>query len=80
MYPGSSGSPVFIMNQGSYKTQQGITIGSRLMFLGVISETLIRREKSDQNTFLGLGKVIKSSIVRKFINDLLEKVEANINT
>lgn len=77
VYPGSSGSPVFIMNQGSYKTKEGITIGNRLMFLGVISQTIMRKEKIDQNVFLGLGKVIKSSIVKQFVTKLVQRVTAN---
>jgi len=74
VYPGSSGSPVFIMNQGSFTTKEGLSVGSRLMFLGVISETIIRREKNQQNVFLGLGKVIKSSIVKSFIENLTNKL------
>lgn len=35
-YPGSSGSPVFIVNQGTYKTPQGIHLGSRVFLLGVL--------------------------------------------
>lgn len=33
-FPGSSGSPVFIINEGSYNTSNGIHIGSRLIFIG----------------------------------------------
>lgn len=72
VYPGSSGSPVFIMNQGSYATKQGITMGSRLLFLGIISESIIRMEHDKQSTFLGLGKVIKSSIIKIFIDDVVK--------
>ena len=35
-YPGSSGSPVLIVNQSSYRTREGITFGSRALFLGVL--------------------------------------------
>lgn len=35
-YPGSSGSPVFILNQGAFTTQEGISVGSRVFFLGVL--------------------------------------------
>lgn len=35
-FPGSSGSPVLILNQGSYTIPTGIAIGSRLIFLGVL--------------------------------------------
>ena len=35
-FPGSSGSPILVLNQSSYATQKGINIGSRLLFLGVL--------------------------------------------
>ena len=35
-YPGSSGSPVFILNEGSYLSGNTIKIGSRIKLLGVL--------------------------------------------
>lgn len=35
-FPGSSGSPVFILNQGAYTIDQGFTIGNRIFLLGVL--------------------------------------------
>lgn len=35
-FPGSSGSPIFIHNQGSYPTGDGIAIGNRIILLGVL--------------------------------------------
>lgn len=35
-YPGSSGSPVFILNQGTYTVQDGIAMGNRIYLLGVL--------------------------------------------
>lgn len=35
-FPGSSGSPVFIYNQGSYPMEDGIAVGNRLILLGVL--------------------------------------------
>lgn len=35
-YPGSSGSPVFIFNQGAYTTPNGISLGNRIYLLGVL--------------------------------------------
>lgn len=35
-YPGSSGSPVFILNQGTYTTTNGIAVGNRIYLLGVL--------------------------------------------
>jgi hypothetical protein len=35
-FPGSSGSPILIINEGSFTSQDGFCIGSRLIFLGVL--------------------------------------------
>ena len=37
IFEGSSGSPVFIYNVGSYSTPNGIVMGGRLIFLGVLT-------------------------------------------
>lgn len=35
-FPGSSGSPIFILNEGAYATKQGLSFGTRILFLGVL--------------------------------------------
>lgn len=35
-FPGSSGSPVMLLNEGSYPTQGGLVMGTRLHLLGVL--------------------------------------------
>lgn len=35
-FPGSSGSPVLMLNEGSYRTQDAIVMGSRIKLLGVL--------------------------------------------
>lgn len=35
-YPGSSGSPVFILNEGSFKSGNGIAFGNRIFLMGVL--------------------------------------------
>lgn len=35
-FPGSSGSPVFIFNNGAYAHSGGITMGTRLMLIGIL--------------------------------------------
>lgn len=67
VFPGSSGSPVFILNQGAYATKQGLVVGNRLFFLGVISQSMVRPDATS-NVFLGLGKVVKSGAVRAFVD------------
>jgi len=71
VFPGSSGSPVFILNQGSYSSPTGITIGSRLLFVGLLTEAMVRREEVNQRVFLGLGVVTKSQRIAAFVNQVV---------
>lgn len=43
VFEGSSGSPVFIYNAGSYATPNGIAIGGRLIFLGILANLVSGR-------------------------------------
>lgn len=74
VFPGSSGSPVFIYNQSSYPTKDGIVIGNRLLFVGIISETMIRDEK-DNKSYLDLGKVINSVTMFKEVINFINKIQ-----
>lgn len=74
VYPGSSGSPVLIMNNGSFSHQGGITIGSRILFIGIISSTIQRNEESNK-VYLGLGQVIKSGVLKKFVDDITNRIK-----
>lgn len=78
VFPGSSGSPVFILNQGSYATRDGIAIGSRLLFLGMITESILRLEGQDRSVYLGLGRVLKTTALERALGDYvtaLQRVE-----
>ena len=35
-FPGSSGSPIYLINEGSYSTGAGLTLGSRFFLLGIL--------------------------------------------
>lgn len=37
VFPGSSGSPVFIADSGSYATKNGLMVGSRILLLGIVA-------------------------------------------
>jgi len=73
VFPGSSGSPVFIYNHGSYPTKDGIAIGNRLLFIGVISETMIRNE-ADAKSYLDLGKVIGSKVMYEEVTKFIQRI------
>ncbi|MEZ8363420.1 serine protease [Vibrio cyclitrophicus] len=75
VFPGSSGSPVFIYNQGSYASQNGIVVGTRLLFIGIITETMLRSDGSSSDVYLGLGKVVKSQQLQIFIESLLPNID-----
>lgn len=74
VFPGSSGSPVFIYNRGTYPTKDGIAVGNRLMFVGVISNT-IKSTNMFGSDYLDLGYVIKSNVMDKEINKLLDSLK-----
>lgn len=75
VFPGSSGSPVFIFNQGSFPSKGGLVAGTRLLFIGVISETMIRHDGEKSDVFLGLGKVIKSDVLKDFVAKIVSSVD-----
>lgn len=75
VFPGSSGSPVFILNQGAYATKDGLVVGSRLLFLGIICQSMVRTD-SGRETFLGLGQVVRSSALRNFIDHAMQPLLA----
>jgi V8-like Glu-specific endopeptidase len=48
VFPGSSGSPVFIYNPGMYFSKTGTTtVGTRLMFVGVVSAVFFREDTNE---------------------------------
>ena len=82
VFPGSSGSPVFIMNRGSYSRKSGgLVVGSRVLLLGLVSEVYTRNEEGAWDfvdiptvvtpvirtqQMIGLGIVVKSSTVPSY--------------
>ncbi len=55
IFEGSSGSPVFIYNVGSYPTQTGIAIGRRAIFLGILAKLVSGLEYSPEVRQPGIG-------------------------
>lgn len=74
VFPGSSGSPVFIYNKGSFSTKDGLAIGNRLLFVGVISQTMLRTNATGKD-FLDLGKVINSKAFYHELELLIRKLK-----
>ena len=88
IFPGSSGSPVFLCNIGSYSPKgKGLVVGSRIFFLGVVASVFIRK---DLNTIelidiptgkipvvattqmVDLGIVYKSIVIKELIEGFLK--------
>jgi V8-like Glu-specific endopeptidase len=89
VFPGSSGSPVFLFNQGSYPARSGeIVIGSRLHFLGILSSVLVQLDEGKFEVteiptrskprvtieqLIDLGYVFKADLVQEAVVQLLRK-------
>lgn len=75
-YPGSSGSPILLYNCGTYHTSGGITLGTRLMLLGVLYAVPVRSVEGSivisnaphvvSQGMLNLGYVIKAERLLDF--------------
>ena len=93
VFPGSSGSPVYICNYGGYylNSKKDIIMGPRTIFLGILSTAFkniegnflidlnneIFHEKSEK-PYLDLGVVIKSQTIMDLIKNYLEISEDSI--
>lgn len=73
-YPGSSGSPVLIYNQGSYPTQNGITIGNRGIFLGVLNGYSPGSDEIDRAD-LHLGGYVKAKALDDLKNEMIKHLK-----
>jgi len=88
IFPGSSGSPVFLCNIGSYSPKgKGLVVGSRIFFLGIVASVFIRK---DLNTIelidiptgkipvvattqmVDLGIVYKAVVIKELIEEFLK--------
>src|SRR5262249_22934044 len=80
VFYGSSGSPVFILNEGSYPTKGGISIGTRFYFVGMITQSVDSIEQQ-RKEHIGLGVVLAAASieqhVRKAVNELV-KLERSV--
>lgn len=88
VFGGSSGSPVFILNQGSWATKQGgLVAGSRVLFIGVIAAVFFRTQMNQiipvpiptqiqpmakQQEMIDLGIVFKAHTVVETVEAFLK--------
>ena len=95
-FPGSSGSPIYLYNQGSYATSSGgITVGSRFKLLGILyagpvqsqeGELIIRPIPTAHETVsvskspIHLGFCIKSSEILPLVSAARAKIAARLKS
>jgi hypothetical protein len=87
VFPGSSGSPVFIANTGGYASKGGFVVGNRILFLGIVSSVAIREEQGQivfisiptsqvpivkTQQMIDLGIVYKSSAILEVVKMVVE--------
>lgn len=90
VFPGSSGSPVYIYYAGSYPDKHGkLYIGDRLHFIGIISQVYQRQERgeikivdiptaqrpiAEINQMLDLGVVFNSNTIKECADHFMKMV------
>lgn len=90
VFPGSSGSPVFILNDGIFSDRTGTYSASRFMFLGVIASTFCRTSTGEIiiapipttttpiaifNQMIDLGVVMHARTVVETVKQYLSRFE-----
>jgi trypsin-like peptidase len=95
VFPGSSGSPVFLFSKGMFADRQGNTrIATRLAFLGIIAAVYFRQDINQitlvsaptagtpvavAKQMIDLGIVFKAQVVLECIEDLLRVRSVNLS-
>ena len=83
VFPGSSGSPVFIYYKGSYSDKYGNSyVGNKIKFIGVISKTYIHYSESINSNnihsqMIDLGEVYKANTVQETIEHYIKITKIN---
>lgn len=93
VFPGSSGSPVFIATEGTYRSGNVISIGSRVFFLGVVAAAHFSEQRGRiiiestptaqvavpvTQQLLNLGIVFKGSTVIQAIEDFVRHRQPSV--
>lgn len=92
VFPGSSGSPVVVSDEGAFNTERGYSIGRRAFFLGLVSSAYFQPVEGEiqfkpipsqyvptykEQRFLNIGGVIKA---KALLNTVSEFVKAHPET
>ncbi|MEM3064875.1 MAG: serine protease [Candidatus Nitrosotenuis sp.] len=89
VFPGSSGSPVFLYNTGSYSDKRGgLVMSSRYYLLGIVAESFVKTEEnlikirpiptnqliSTSTQMLNLGIVFKSQVIIETVESFISEI------
>lgn len=91
VYPGSSGSPVFILDRGSYNTREGTAIGTRVHLAGIVAAVHTRQvggrvtelpaaSIAEFDEVIGLGIVFKAGAIQETVDKLFERAGLSMTT
>jgi len=87
VFPGSSGSPVLVLDNGSFVSGGNLSIGNRAYFLGLISQAYLQEIEGavkfkpmpsqlvptyTQTSFVNIGAVIKARAILNTISEFLK--------
>ncbi len=91
-FPGSSGSPIFILNQGSYAIPNGVRLGSRVLLVGVLFQGPLYTAEGSlifsaipnmpqpiTNIPMNLGEAIKSEEILAFEKLFIQDINQETN-
>ena len=83
VFPGSSGSPVFLYNEGLYTQGNSVNVGSRIYLLGIVAAVSSMRSALQNNAstdsyidqFLDLGIVFKARTIMETVEGYLKTLK-----
>ena len=88
VFPGSSGSPVLVFDQGTYSAGASVVFGNRALLLGLVSEAYFQQNESavefnrlpsqfiptyKTSQALNLGAVVKAKAIFALIDEAIKK-------
>jgi len=89
VFPGSSGSPVFLYNVGTYRRKRGdVVVGNRIFFLGIMASVFYREDTNEirarpspttrgalavSRQMIDLGVVYKASAITELIESVVRE-------
>jgi hypothetical protein len=88
IYSGSSGSPVVLLNEGSYAKNGGLVAGSRMLLIGIAAQSVVLQSQqiikgTELDNPLNIAVVIKASMLKDFkpiLSSLIDQQKARLRS